>query len=135
MTCALLLAPVVPSLAERYGAVLAAVRALRPGRLARVTEDERGLWLLLESALLEAQLSARMAAATPGAVPRTLADAHAMWSRVEAEAIAMLSAEAAGLAQSRSPLAAHVLDAQGRFAMAARAVGDLFDSLSREGAL
>lgn len=131
MTFAPLIAPVVPSLAERYGAVLAAVRALRPGRLSRVTEDERGLWLLLESALLEAQLSARMAAATPGAVPRTLADAHAMWSRVEADVLAQLAAEAAGLARARSPLAAHVLDAQGRFAATARAVGDLFDALTR----
>lgn len=131
MTAASLLAPVAaPSLAERFSAVLDAVRALRPGRHERVSDDVRAGYAMLAARLHAAMLTAGVAYTTPSRRPRDLAKAHKQWAEVRDATAKQLAREAEGYARARSGLADAMEAGRDAFAALARGIDELFERLT-----
>ena len=124
-------AALMPTSAELLSAVLCAVRRHTPGRLARVTDDERYAWAMLDGALQAALLLARVEYVSPlGPLPRDLRAAHALWSEAREAVGAGLDRELRGHLRARSPLAKPMDCARASWRATARTVDELFEGLT-----
>lgn len=120
-----------PTTAEMLSAVLAAVRALRPGPLARVSGEARAAWAMLDAALQGAMLHAGFQYVSPlGPLPRDLAGAHALWGEARETVGARLDRELRGHLRARSALAKPLDCARVAWRAAARTADELFEGLT-----